>query len=157
MFIELLLGGLRFELVVLKTADFAGQIGRQHVKLHRLAGRAVFGQLGVPAVPIGRISVAQVLQPFPALLAELAEKVPEALDLLPVAVLETLLHQAAQGGHRVAVVHEIIRDLAHQIKGVEIKTLLASIPAGVAKALTDHDLSLTASLVRHRIATLSGI
>ena len=79
-----------------------------------------------------------VRQAFLALLAELVHDLPQTLDSLTVAVLESLLHEPPQRRHRVAVVHEIVRQLGQHVEGVEIEALLGAVPPGVAETLAYH-------------------
>src|SRR6185295_11109724 len=78
------------------------------------------------------------LQPF--------EHLADALDPLAIAVVEALLEEAPQRVVDVAVVHEIVGDLAEQIVGVEVESFLCAVPARVAK---DGDLAGPTTEERH--------
>ena len=66
-----------------------------------------------------------------ALLAQLLEHLAHALDVAALAVLEPLLHHAAQRGVEVAVVEEIVGHLLEQRVGVEVEADLRAVPPRV--------------------------
>lgn len=57
----------------------------------------------------------------------------DAFDVPTVSIAQSLLHDATQGGVRVAVVNEFIRYLTQQRVGIELEALLGTIPARIRK------------------------
>ena len=68
-----------------------------------------------------------------ALLAELVEHLAQALEVAAVAVVEALLHRAAQRRVEIAVVEQVVGQLAEQRVGVEVEAGLGAVPARVAE------------------------
>jgi hypothetical protein len=71
----------------------------------------------------------ELLQLVTALAPELLEHLPQAHELLAVAVLEPGLQHAAQGRVEVAVVEQVVGDLAEDVVGVELEAHLRAVPA----------------------------
>ena len=159
--VEPLAGLARGELVLLQLADHAGQVGRQHVELEVALGHDLVGDL--LAAGVARLAglAGQLVEPGPLGVEDLAERLGDLLvdapevvllelvpppppqplhqvahahELLAVAVLEALLHQAAQGRVQVAVVEEVVGDLLEDRLGVEVEADLGAVPPGVAEA-----------------------
>ena len=76
-----------------------------------------------------------VLEPLAALLAQLLEQLAHALEPLAVAVLEARLHHPPQGRVEVAVVEQVVGDLAEESVGVEVEADLRAVPPGVPDAV----------------------
>ena len=87
------------------------------------------------AQPLGDVLVgaAQVVavEHLPPALAEPFEDLAHAGDPLAVAVREAALHEALQGLVEVAVVEELVGELAEDVVGVELEADLGAIPLGV--------------------------
>ena len=62
------------------------------------------------------------------LLAEALQHLPQAHELLVVAVLHALLHQPSQRRVQVAVIEEVVGHLVEQGVGVEVEALLGPVP-----------------------------
>ena len=75
-----------------------------------------------------------VLESLFTALPNFFEHLTDALDVLAVAILEALLQHATQGGVDVSVIEQIVGELLHNVEGVNLESLLCSIPGGIAKA-----------------------
>ena len=124
-------GGLLGELL---TAGVAAVAGLLHGGLERVA----FGVDDI-AQPAGDVVVdtaeVVVLECLAALLAQLLEHLAHALQALAVLGLEALLHHASERGVDIAVVEQIVGDLAEDVGGIEVEADLRAIPAGVSDAV----------------------
>ena len=156
--LELLARRVVHPVVLLQLADAAGEIGRELLELLAPLLRELFEQLLAALVarlarvveaavdafallfddlvePLGDVLVhaAEVVavELLAAPLAQLLEHLAHALDVAALAVLEALLHHAAQRGVQVAVVEEIVGHLLEQRVGVEIEPDLRAVPPRV--------------------------
>jgi hypothetical protein len=95
--------------------------------------------LGDLVVDAAEIVVRQALL---TLLTQLLEDLPQALDAVTVAVVEPGLQQPAQRRRRVAVVQQVVGELAQDVEGVEVEPLLRTVPTRIAEPVTQHGSTL---------------
>ena len=147
----------RLEVVRAELADLAGEIVRHEVEAHVALGGGVARCSG-PAIVAAALGVAEcVLDRVPllvddvvqlggdlvvhaaevvlveallALLAELGEEIAEAVETLTVGPAHAVLHHAAQRSVDVAVVQQLVGELAEQGVGVEIEAHAGCRPTG---------------------------
>ena len=76
----------------------------------------------------------KLVQPLPALLAELLEQVAQPLHTVALRGLHPALHQVAQRVLQVAKVHQVVGQRPEHVAGVERRNVLRAVPFGVAVA-----------------------
>ena len=153
-------GGRGHEVVGLQGLDLAGQVGRQQVELHAALGHGLAGDvlaagvarllglavevvdrrpLGLDHLPQGLGDVVEhpaqlvVGQFLPPPLAEALHQLPQAGQPVAVRVAHPVLEEAAEGGVELTVVEEVVGELGQQAVGVELESLLGTVPPGVAE------------------------
>ncbi len=156
--LEPLACGVVHELVVLQRLHAPGEVGRQLGELalaqlgdvfEQLLATRVSGLLRVVDAPVDALALhvddlvelpgdvvvhaaeVALLQLLAPALAELVEHLPQAHELLAVAVAHALLHEPTQRRVQIAVVEEVVGHLLEQGVGVEVEAALGSVPSGV--------------------------
>jgi hypothetical protein len=153
--LETLLGLARLEVVGAQFAHLAGQVVRHEIESHVALGGHLAGGVGAPLVTtrlriahgvLDRVSLlvddvvelardlvvdtAEIVtvEPLLTFLPELGEQVAQALQPLAVGAPHTVLHHPTQGGVDVAVIQQLVGELAEQGVGVEIEAALGAVP-----------------------------
>ena len=74
----------------------------------------------------------ELVEPLPALLAQLMEQVTQARGAHPVGRAHATLHQVAQRVLQVPEVHQVVGQRLEDVPSVELRDLLGTVPDGVA-------------------------
>ena len=95
---------------------------------------ALFGDNFVEAVRDVLVHAAEVVavELLAPAFTQSFEHLSHALDIAALAILEPLLHHAAERGVEIPVIEEIVGHLLEQRVGVEVEPDLGAVPAGVS-------------------------
>ncbi|CAB4611981.1 unannotated protein [freshwater metagenome] len=153
----------RREVVVLEIADHAGQIGGEQIEgdvsfrsdfvgeflSTSVARFARLARKFLDRVALCLHNLAQsardvvedtaeiiVLQCLATLATKILEHVAQALHLLAVRCLEAGLHHPAQRGIEIAVIEQIVGQVAEDVTGIHVESDLTAIPSGVTNTIT---------------------